>query len=230
MRSIEIIPTNTCPPDFEELARRSSVFASFSPHIQLDVSDGKFSPVISWPYQSGQWDELNTRQLPLSERVLYEAHLMIEEPQETGELLIGAGARRVMGHIEAFAGADAARAALQAWRKRGAETGLAILFHTPLEKIEKVISECDVVLMMSIATIGKQGAAYEPGILERIKTLRNNHSEILIAIDGGVSLENIADLARAGASRFGVGSAISKAEDPKAAYQALKVAAENALQ
>ena len=227
---IEIIPTNTCPPDFEELARRSSAFASFAPHIQLDVSDGRFSPVISWPYQSGQWDELIAKKLPLSERVLYEAHLMIEEPQETGELLISAGARRVMGHIEAFTGTDSARATLQTWRKRGAEAGLAILFHTPLEKIEKVISECDVVLMMSIATIGKQGASYEPGILERIKTLRSNHPQILIAIDGGVSLSNIADLARAGASRFGVGSAITKAKDQKAAYQSLKSLAENALQ
>src|SRR3989344_689391 len=231
MRSIEIIPTNACPPDFEELARRSSVFASFSPHIQLDVSDGKFSPVISWPYQSGQWDELNTKQLPLSDRVLYEVHLMLEDPRGIGELLARAGASRLLPHIEVFGNRDAIAETFSAWRSAGAtEVGLSVLMETPLASVEPLISECDVIQLMSIARLGRQGAPYEPRVAERIQALHEGHPELIIAVDGGVSEANIAELARAGASRFGVGSAITKAKEQQAAYQSLKSLAENALQ
>ena len=55
---IEIIPTNTCPPNFAELSSCSESFAKFSKQVQLDIDDGVFAPVISWPYQNGQWAEL----------------------------------------------------------------------------------------------------------------------------------------------------------------------------
>jgi pentose-5-phosphate-3-epimerase len=83
---------------------------------------------------------------------------------------------------------------------------------------------------MSIAQLGKQGAAFEPRIIPRIEELRAMYPSTTIAIDGGVSEKNIAELVRAGATRFGVGSAISKASDPKVAYENLKTLAENALQ
>jgi ribulose-phosphate 3-epimerase len=229
MKSIEIIPTNTCPPDFEELARRTLAFASFAPHVQLDVSDGKFSPVLSWPYQNGQWRELQEKNLPHAEQTQYEIHLMVEEPREVGELLINAGAKRVMGHIEAFKDQKDTFDTLRSWKARGAEVGLAALFKTPLETLEPFLSECDVILLMSIGTIGKQGAPYEPSVIERIEMLRARHPAMLVAVDGGVSRDNIAELARAGVTRFGVGSAITRASDPRAAYEELLRLAESAV-
>ncbi len=223
----EIIPTNTCPKDLAELAERSRAFAAYAPQVQLDVCDGSFVPAISWPYGAGQWDELVRmtqvgEKLPHAEAVRYEAHLMIESPRACGELLAQVGVPRIMGHFEASGSIDNARETLRAWRESGArEVGLALLIDTPLERVEPLIAELDCVLLMSIEKLGAQGAAFQPRIYERIRQLHAAHPSLTVAIDGGVSEQNIAELARAGASRFGVGSAISKAADPKKAYETL---------
>jgi len=219
-----------------ELAKRSEFFAQFSEWVQLDVSDGAFTPERSWPYGDGQWAELESLaagalELPSASRLKYETHLMTEEPRELGTRLSEAGIVRIIGHVEAFADQKEILSALDAWRSAGAtEVGLAILLDTPLPVLEPMIRACDVVQVMSIATLGRQGAPYDVRAIARIEELHTKYPGLVIEVDGGVSLTNIADLARAGATRFGVGSAISKASDPKAAYQDLKAAAESALQ
>jgi len=232
---IEIIPTNTCPPDLAELSRRSKVFAGFSPWVQLDLDDGAFAPQLSWPYREEQWGELeamigNSHVLPYSDTLNYEVHLMVEEPLRVGQLLTRAGARRIIAHVEAFADENEIRDALGSWRSAGAEVGLAILIDTPFPVLEPLIGVCDVVQVMSIAILGAQGAAFEPRAIPRIMELHSNYPDLVIEVDGGVSEKNVADLVRAGARRFGVGSAITKAPDPKAAYEKLKSLAESALQ
>jgi len=235
MRSIEILPTNTSPETLTELTQRTETLKEISPWIQLDIADGVFVPVVSWPYQSGQWAELEVlsrgKKLPYSDSANYEVHLMVQKPREIGELLARAGAKRILGHAETFSGHGAVASAFSAWKAAGAEeVGLAFLLDTPLAEHETQIAECDVVQLMSIATLGRQGATFEPKIVQRIQELHAKYPELTIEIDGGVSTDNIAELARAGATRFGVGSAIMKSEEPKRAYETLKMAAENALQ
>lgn len=231
---IEIIPTNTCPPDLTELSRRSEEFAAFAPHVQLDVADGVFVPATSWPYGEGQLLELKAlegKDSPFSDKLLYEVHIMAEEPRSIGEALARAGVTRILGHIEAFATTEEAHQALKAWKDAGAkESGLALLLDTPLPVAEPLLGMCDVVQVMSIARLGYQGAPFEPRVFDRIREIHANHPQLVIEVDGGVSEKNIAELARAGATRFGVGSAISKAADPKVAYEHLKALAENAIQ
>lgn len=233
--TIEIVPTNTSPATLTELSHSTEFLKELSPWIQLDLADGVFVPVVSWPYQSGQWEELEnlTRgtKLPFSDSIHYEVHLMVQEPMQIGELLARAGAKRILGHIEALGNHGNVHKAFAAWKGAGvAEVGLAVLMETPVSDILPLVPQCNVVQLMSIAALGRQGAPYEPGVIERIQQLHEAYPELTIEVDGGVSLTNIADLARAGASRFGVGSAITKADDPAAAYQALKSSAENALQ
>lgn len=156
---------------------------------------------------------------------------MAEEPKGVGVLFAQARVERIIGHIEAFADSREALSALEAWRTAGArEVGLALLLDTPLPVIEPLVSRCDVVQVMSIARLGYQGAPFEPRIFDRIRELHALHPDLVIEVDGGVSEKNIQDLVRAGASRFGVGSAISKAADPKSAYEHLKKLAEDAVQ
>jgi ribulose-phosphate 3-epimerase len=225
---IEIIPTNTCPPDLVELTRRSRSFAAFAPAVQLDVADGSFVPALSWPYGEEQMQE--GLMLPGTPELSYEVHLMVDEPQEIGVRLARAGASRVLGHIEAFVGPNDMQIALDAWRAAGAaEVGLALLFQTPLSTLEVIVPACDVVQLMSIAKLGYQGAPFESGIFERIRQLHAAHPQLVIEIDGGVSENNIQELVRAGARRFGVGSAITKAEHPQVAYERLKELAESVL-
>jgi len=232
---IEIIPTNTCPPDLAELTRRSGIFSGFSTHVQLDVADGMFVPAASWPLQAGQASELQAlvqegKGLPYAETLSYEVHIMAEEPKDIGVLFARAKTARIIGHVEAFADANEVREALSAWRAAGAtEVGLALLLDTPLPVIEPLVQACDFVQVMSIARLGYQGAPFEPSVFERIEGLRSAHPELLIEVDGGVSESNIRQLVVSGATRFGVGSAISKAPDPKAAYENLKSLAESAF-
>lgn len=233
---IEIIPTNTCPPDLAEMSKRSGFFAQFSEWVQLDVSDGAFTPERSWPYGDGQWTELESLasgviQLPSAPGLNYETHLMVEEPREIGMRLAEAGIKRIIGHVEAFGDQKEILSALDSWRNAGAtEVGLALLLDTPLPVLLPMISACNVVQVMSIATLGRQGAPYDERAIKRIGELHARYPELVISVDGGVSLKNIAELTRAGATRFGVGSAITKAPDPKAAYEQLKATAESALQ
>ncbi|MDO8561792.1 MAG: hypothetical protein Q7S05_03115 [bacterium] len=232
---IEIIPTNTCPPDFAELSRRSESFAKFSPHVQLDIDDGVFAPAISWPYQNGQWDELEemalrSQALPFSETMKYETHLMVEDPFHLGELLARMDSMRLLPHIESFEDEQSAKDAFAAWRAAGAkEIGLAILIDTPLSALNALIPLCTVVQVMSIAKLGAQGASFDARATDRIKELHATYPDLMISVDGGVSESNIGDLVRAGARRFGVGSAISRAAEPAAAYSRLKSTAENSL-
>ncbi len=120
---------------------------------------------------------------------------------------------------------------ISAWKAAGAaEVGLGVLFDTPLERLDAFAEACDVVQMMSIGSIGVQGIPYEPEAPSRMGQLRARHPNLLIADDGGVSEANIAELARAGVRRFCVGSALSRAGDPTAAYQRLMQLAESAIQ
>lgn len=233
--TIEIVPTNTSPGNLAELSRTTEALKELSSWIQLDIADGVFVPVVSWPYESGQWEELENlalgTKLPFSDSLNYEVHLMVQEPMQIGELLARAGAKRILGHIETLGGSSTMHKAFAAWKGAGAsEVGLAVLMETSISDILPLAPQCDVIQLMSIATLGRQGAPYEAGVIERIQELHQAYPELTIEVDGGVNLSNIAELARAGASRFGVGSAITKADDPITAYQALKTAGENAIQ
>lgn len=227
-RMIEIIPTHV-PASAEDLAAGAERIRNFSSSIHVDVDDGIFAPHVTWPYVSaGVFEPFELSSLAALD---VEVHLMVEQPGEIGMAFARAGATRIIGHVEAFSNEDEVHAALDMWRRSGAsEVGLGILMDTPFELLEHHIFIVDVVHMMSIPTIGTQGIAFDPRSVDRIAEFHSKHPEIPISVDGGVSEGNIVSLIKAGASRFGVGSAISKAEDSKAAYARLKELAESTVQ
>ena len=106
--------------------------------------------------------------------------------------------------------------------------GVGVLLQTPLEEVEPYLPFVDFVLFMTIARIGVQGIPFDERGVARIAEFRSIHPEVALAVDGGVSKDNIAKLARAGAARFGVGSAISKSTYPSDAYACLRELAEGA--
>ena len=220
MHATEIIPT-IVPASSADISEWSEKFAEFAPWIQIDAGDGVF-------VSNKTWFPPQTYTFPLSDKVAYEAHLMVQSPREIGMQFIRSGCRRMIGHAEVFSTADEAHGVLDAWKGQGAEAGLAPLIDTPLEVVEPPVSVCDVVLLMAIATLGKQGAAFDQRIYTRVRELHAKHPDLTIAIDGGVSLQNIRALVEAGASRFSVGSAISRSPDPAVAYADLVMLAESA--
>ncbi|MDO8576519.1 MAG: hypothetical protein Q7R90_04365 [bacterium] len=228
MNEIRIAPT--CVPMSEnDLAVCRDQIIDFAPAIHIDIDDAVFAPLFTWPYVSpGSFDTFN---LASVKGITADVHLMVQKPKEIGLEFVRAGASCVMGHVEVFESATEAQSVLNAWRSAGAsEVGLGILFNTSFEDMDAFISNCDVVHMMSIDRIGTQGIPYNPSAPKRIADFHARYPQVIISVDGGVSLNNIADLVRAGARRFGIGSAITKAPDPKAAYINLKATSESALQ
>lgn len=220
-----VLPTNTCPPDMAELERRSAQFLEFATDVQLDIADGVFAPAISWPYVAGQVQDLQASslvQLPFADRLTYEVHMMVQDPGKIGEMLARMGARRLLPHIETLPDAADARAMFASWRAAGVrEIGLSILIDTPLETLDELIPEVDVVQVMSIAQIGAQGQPFDDRALQRVEELHAKHPDLLVAVDGGISEESVEMLVRAGANRLCVGAAISKALDPAKSFAAL---------
>lgn len=154
---------------------------------------------------------------------------MVSDPGLLGVLFAEAGARSIIGHLEALSGVDNAKQIFEDWRASGARSiGLAVLLQTPLEDVIPYLSNVDFVLLMTIARIGVQGIPFDESAPARVAEFRRRFPNVLIAVDGGVSASNIEELARAGASRFGVGSAISRASNPAEAYVRLKHLAESA--
>ncbi|MEK7132828.1 MAG: hypothetical protein AAB830_02135 [Patescibacteria group bacterium] len=226
-REIEIIPTYV-PHDAADLAEGIRAIRTFSSQIHVDITDGLFTPEFTWPYvKKGEFGKFN---FAGADGLFAEVHLMTENPRAIGIAFARAGASRILGHIEAFSTAAEAKETLLAWRANGAdETGLSALLNTPFEMIEPLIPMCDAVHLMSIASIGAQGIPFDPRGITRIRKFHSKYPDVLISVDGGVAESNIADLVRAGARRFGVGSAISRSENPAASYTLLKTLAESAM-
>ena len=211
---IEIIPT-VVPQDISDVEAAQKRYASFAKAIHIDACNETLAPNDTWLPKEGD-------RLPKCGSTTYEAHLMIAEPLEIGHAYIRAGASRLIAHVESFSSIDQARGTIDAWRSGGAkEVGLAALLETPLEALEPLAQLCDVVLLMTIAHIGKQGSPFDRRGIERIVALRHTFPKLCIAADGGISESVIDVLVRSGASRLCVGSAIVTAQDPAQVFRSL---------
>lgn len=216
---IRIVPT-VVPESLADVRATSARYASFSGRVHVDAADGVFAPNTTWTPRSGE-------RVPNTETIAYEAHLMVANPRPSGLAFLAAGATALEAHVEAFGSQEEGRATLSAWRDAGAkEVGVALLFATPLEDAGAYLDVADFVRLMTIPRVGTQGIPFAKESVARVADFHERYPNVVIAVDGGVSEENIEALARAGASRFAVGSAIAKAADPQAMYEKLTALAE----
>ena len=212
----EIIPT-VVPKSLEDVANARKRYA-FASSLHIDIADGRFAPNTTWTI--GYTDKL-----PDAKDTNYEVHLMIENPLQAGMTFARAGAKRIIGHIEAFDNAECAREAFDMWQKAGAqEVGIAVRFETSLEELSLYIQLCDFVHMMAIPKIGVQGIPFEPRSIDRIARVKAKYPKVTISVDGGGDMDTINGLAQAGATRFCIGSALAKAKDPEKEYSRLLTA------
>jgi ribulose-phosphate 3-epimerase len=177
--------------------------------IHLDVMDGQFVPNITFGPSIAAAIASRTK-LPM------EAHLMINKPEGQFEAFVKAGVKRLIVHPE---GNAHIHRLVQHIRNLGIEAGVVLNPGTPLNVLEELLPYIDMVLLMSVNP-GWGGQKFLPTTLDRIKRLREMmkaaNRSMDIEVDGGVNKSTIADAAKAGASLFVVGSAIFKAEDPRA--------------
>src|ERR1700735_3995505 len=190
--------------------------------IHVDVMDGHFVPNISIGIPVVESLRKATH-LPL------DVHLMIERPEEYIERFVRAGATRVLVHEEATAHLDRALAMI---REHGAEAGAAINPATPVVMLSDILDKVDSVLMMSVNP-GFGGQKFIRGALEKIRHLSEwrarYNGKFRIEVDGGVDLENIAELAKAGANTFVAGTSVFHTSVPSASRGHWRQLANNAL-
>lgn len=183
--------------------------------FHLDVMDGRFVPNISFG-------------LPVIAAIAREAkkpldvHLMIEEPGKYAEDFRKVGADILSVHIEVC---PHLHRNLQQIRSLGMKTGVALNPHTPVQSLFDVLHDVDVVCMMSVNP-GFGGQKFIPHTMEKIRTLRveimRRNLSTLIEIDGGVTAENAADIAAAGADVLVAGNTVFSAANPTAMISQLK--------
>lgn len=183
--------------------------------FHLDVMDGVFVPNISYG-------------LPVIEHIrttttkVCDVHLMIVEPGKYATDFKKAGADVLSVHIEACPNLHRN---IQQIKELGMKAGVAVNPHTPVSFLHDILHEVDVVNLMSVNP-GFGGQKFIPYTLNKIYELKQMITarglNVLIEIDGGVTLENAASIVAAGADVLVAGSSVFKAKNPLAAIQLLK--------
>jgi ribulose-phosphate 3-epimerase len=173
--------------------------------IHVDVMDGQFVPNLSMGPQ------VVRAVRPLADRfaATVHVHLMITDPDRYLVEFARAGAHGMSVHVEAC---PHLHRTVQSIRDLGARPGVALNPATPLMMLEDILPEVDLVLVMSVEP-GFGGQEFIPSSLERITRLREmllrrGLGRVRIAVDGGVHLQTIAAIARAGAAIAVAGSAV----------------------
>ncbi len=188
-------------------------------YFHLDIMDGHFVPNISF----GPWV---VKQMKAITDVPLDAHLMVTKPREFIPKFIDAGVELIYPHMEASY--DVYRT-VQMISDHGARAGITLNPATSVSTVEGVIDLIDSVLLMSVCP-GFGGQSFIPATMKKITDLRTLldelKPEVRIAVDGGVTLDNIGDLRKAGADFFIAGSAVFKAPDIEQRVRDLKMAME----
>lgn len=210
--------------DFSKLAEEvKEVERAGAELIHIDVMDGHFVPNITI-------GPLVVEALRPVTNLPLDVHLMIENPDAYIEQFAKAGADYITVHVEAC---RHLHRTLQLIRSYGVKPGVVLNPHTPVETIQHVLEEIDLVLFMTVNP-GFGGQAFIPSVLNKVKQLsdivKERNLSIEIEIDGGVDEETIIPCVEAGATILVAGSAIYGKEDRAEALQRIKVAGEGALQ
>jgi len=202
--------------NLDDLENEISRVASTSDLLHLDIMDNIFVPNFTFDLERA-FEIINFSKLPV------DAHLMINNPDEIAPLYAENGCTSVTFHFEAVNDVDNT---IKDIRSNGAKVGLAIKPATKFADIEKWIEEIDMLLIMTVEP-GFGGQSFMHEQMPKVAQARTFIEKLLknkptLQIDGGVSLETIAEAANAGANCFVAGSAVYKSDNPAAMVSSLR--------
>jgi ribulose-phosphate 3-epimerase len=178
--------------------------------LHFDVMDGCFCPMLTLgaPVVAA-----------LKTPLLKDVHLMIEEPFRKLESFVAAGADVVTVHAESTRHVHRVLQALGAMRSandpdRAIVRGLALNPGTPLEIIDPLLDEIEMVLLLAVNP-GWNGQKFIASTWQRLDRLKERtRGEVLICVDGGITRDNVAEVARRGADIIVTGSAVFDGRSP----------------
>jgi len=211
-----IIAPSILAADFGQLNQAVElVNQSEAQWLHIDIMDGRFVPNISFGFPV-------MKAIQKSATKLLDVHLMIVEPEKYFNNFAACGAQLITVHYEAC---PHLHRTIQQIKDAGCKAGVALNPHTNVAVLNNVLPMLDLVCLMSVNP-GFGGQVFIENTYNKIHQLKqmaqNQQPNLLIEIDGGVSLKNAKQLLKAGANVLVAGSAVFKAADPIATIAELK--------
>ncbi len=219
MKQAAVIAPSILSADFARLGEDTeAVLAAGADWVHFDVMDNHFVPNLT----IGPMVCKALRDYGIEAPI--DVHLMVEPVDELVSRFAEAGATLISFHPEASRHVDRTIGLI---RDRGCQPGLVLNPATPVEQLEWVLGSLDLVLLMSVNP-GFGGQRFIPYVLEKVSRVRalidaSGH-EVRLQVDGGVKVDNIGAIFRAGADTFVAGSAIFGTDDYAATIRAMRAA------
>ena len=213
----KLIAPSVLSADFGNLQRDIEMInGSQADWFHVDVMDGRFVPNISFGFPVMKAIQEHAKKF-------VDVHLMIVEPEKYVEEFINYGADLVSVHYEACTHLHRTINLIQ---DKGAKAGVVLNPSTPVWVLEDIITEVDLVLLMSVNP-GFGGQKFIENTYKKIRETKElileNNSTALIEIDGGVNTENAPKLFETGADVLVAGNAVFASENPERTIELLKV-------
>ncbi len=220
---VQIVPS-ILSADFAHLAEEiARVERGGATMLHVDVMDGHFVPNLTL----GPPVVESIRKITRSR---LDVHLMIEDPDRYAPVFIQAGADQISVHQEACRHLDRT---LRMIRDEGALAGVVINPATPVAMLSEVLEVANYVLIMSVNP-GFGGQHFIPQALDKVRELdrerRDRRLQLPIEIDGGITLENLPEVIRAGCDWVVAGTSIFHSPDPAAAVAEMRQVARDATE
>lgn len=206
IRKVTIVPTllTADPADYRAQLERINLY---SHHIQIDVTDGLFASSQTININEAVWPEGWEADL----------HLMVAEPSKYVDTVISKKPTRCIFHAEAK---EDLLPIFEKLKASGIKPGVALVPSTFPGNVAPYIQAAEHVLIFA-GQLGVQGSPADLMQMEKIALIRGIKSDVEIGWDGGANMSNVRALAHADLDIINVGSALSRAENPKAVYDAM---------
>lgn len=204
--------------NFDNLPNEIRRVSEVSDLLHLDVMDNVFVPNFTFDLERSL-EIIQLSALPV------DVHLMISHADEKATSFVTTNTASITVHLEACSDPITT---LRSIRARNVRAGLAIKPHTPIEAVEELLTEIDMLLVMTVEP-GFGGQSFMDSMLPKVQTARHwlqqkGLSDTWLQVDGGISLATIRRAFDAGADTFVAGSAVYKAEDPAEMIRSLRAA------